>query len=786
MRSTRDMFMRLKGIRSATLTLAAFVVAGLAMSACGELTGPKSPSTPTDVVATLVSNTSATITWKPSPLNDGVISYTIFRNGNKIGESTTTSYTDTGLAQNTTYVYSVAANCKGGIVSDPSVETEAATVTTIDLTPPRVIANQPPTNFNGVSSGATASATFSEPMDSVSLNTATFTLKVTSTGAAIPGTVTYNKATRIAEFKPTSALPNPTNITATITTGVKDLAGNALAAAYTWAFTTRDDTGPTVIATAPSNGATGISPNTSVNITFSEAMDASTVTATNITMRVTSSGTAVTGTVTYNTTTHVATFTPSAALAQNASYTVTVSGNVKDAAGNLMGANVEFAFSTGDITPPTVTAVVPADSATGVALNSTVKVTFSEPMDPTTINTTTVSLKNTATTAVVAATVTYDAATRTATLTPSAALAGNTRYTVTVTTGARDLSANGLASAFTSTFTTLNPDNTPPTVIAVAPLNNATGVPTNTTVRVTFSEAMDQLTLTAANLTLKNTATSAVIATNISYDVGTNTVTLTPTGPLSNGTGYTVTVGTGVKDLAGNALAAQFTSSFTTALVTDNTPPTVVSRTPSNGSTNVAINTNVTVTFSEPMDATTINSTNITLTQTVGGTVVPVTVNYNSGTNTATLDPTSDLLNNTSYTITVTTGVKDVAGNALAAQSASTFTTIADTISPTIIATSPVNGATGVATSAVVTVTFSEDMDPTTINGTTFTLKTTVGSIAVTGTVSYNTSTRVATFTPTAALTANTNYTATVTTGAKDLAGNPLAVNASFSFNTAP
>ncbi|HMA20620.1 MAG TPA: Ig-like domain-containing protein, partial [Gemmatimonadaceae bacterium] len=147
---------------------------------------------------------------------------------------------------------------------------------------------------------------------------------------------------------------------------------------------------------------------------------------------------------------------------------------------------------------------------------------------------------------------------------------------------------------------------------------------------------------------------------------------------------------------------------------------------------------------------------------------------------------TSDLLNNTSYTITVTTGVKDVAGNALAAPSTSTFTTIADTISPTIIATSPVNGATGVATSAVVTVTFSEDMDPTTVNGTTFTLKTTVGSIAVIGTVSYNTTTRIATFTPTAALTANTGYTATVTTGAKDLAGNPLAVNASFSFTTAP
>jgi hypothetical protein len=77
-------------------------------------------------------------------------------------------------------------------------------------------------------------------------------------------------------------------------------------------------------------------------------------------------------------------------------------------------------------------------------------------------------------------------------------------------------------------------------------------------------------------------------------------------------------------------------------------------------------------------------------------------------------------------------------------------------------------------------------MDITTINGTTFTLKTTVGSIPVAGVVSYNTTTRVATFTPSGALTASTSYTATVTNGAKDTAGNALAVNASFSFTTAP
>jgi hypothetical protein len=263
---------------------------------------------------------------------------------------------------------------------------------------------------------------------------------------------------------------------------------------------------------------------------------------------------------------------------------------------------------------------------------------------------------------------------------------------------------------------------------------------------------------------------------------------LTPTGPLSNATNYTVTVTTAVKDLAGNALAAQFTSSFLTAAVTDTTPPTIVSRTPPNGTTNVATNTTVTVTFSEAMDATTINTTTITLKPTASGTNVTATVVCNTPApcTTATLTPSAPLLNNTSYTVTVTTGVKDVAGNALAAQSTSTFTTVADTTPPTITATSPTNGATGIATSAIVTVTFSEPMDQTTILAAgTFTLKNTVTSANITGVVSYNPSTQIATFTPNAALAALTNFTATVTTAAKDVAGNALAINASFSFTTA-
>ena len=79
-------------------------------------------------------------------------------------------------------------------------------------------------------------------MDPTTINTTTFSLKITTTGANIPGTVTYTAATRVAEFKPTNQLPSSTSITATVTAGVKDISGNALlltaGSPGIWSFTT--------------------------------------------------------------------------------------------------------------------------------------------------------------------------------------------------------------------------------------------------------------------------------------------------------------------------------------------------------------------------------------------------------------------------------------------------------------------------------------------------------------------------------------------------------------------
>jgi len=103
-----------------------------------------------------------------------------------------------------------------------------------------------------------------------------------------------------------------------------------------------------------------------------------------------------------------------------------------------------------------------------------------------------------------------------------------------------------------------------------------------------------------------------------------------------------------------------------------------------------------------------------------------------------------------------------------------------DTTAPTVSSTNPANGATSVA---VITATFSEAMNASMITATTFTV-TGPGATPVAGTVAYNASTYIATFTPTAALAASTVYTATITTGVQDLAGNALAANHPWGFTT--
>jgi hypothetical protein len=314
-----------------------------------------------------------------------------------------------------------------------------------------------------------------------------------------------------------------------------------------------------------------------------------------------------------------------------------------------------------------------------------------------------------------------------------------------------------------------------PIVVSTSPVVNATGVSINTTVSAVFNEAMDAATINVMTFTLKQgtTAVPGLVTYNDS------TATFSPISTLALNTTYTATITTGAKDPAGNAMVNDYVWSFTTGSSADIAAPLVIYTDPVNAATGVVLNKKISATFSEAMNASTLNGVTFTLKQ--GTTPITGIVTY-SGT-TALFSPSADFVANTVYTATITTGAKDLAGNALANNYVWSFTTgsTSDVVRPTVIATDPVNAATGVALTKKLAAMFSEAMNPLTINATTFLLK--YGTTAVTGTVTYIGTT--ATFTPSANLLPNTLYTATITTGAQDPAGNALANNYVWTFTTA-
>jgi Ice-binding-like/Bacterial Ig-like domain len=414
-------------------------------------------------------------------------------------------------------------------------------------------------------------ATFSKPVDCTTLNSPATSFVLTGPATTVvSGTVSCSGM--VATFVPEAPLAINTLFTATITTAVKDLAGNALAGNFVWSFRTASGaTTPSVISVVPSIGATAVPINQTLTATFSEAMNPATITATTFTLAG-PGGAAVTGTVAYVVAGSIATFTPAASLAASTVYTATITTGAKDLAGDALASNFVWTFTTSatpDTTKPTVTATNPANAATNVPINQAVTATFSKPVNPATISSTSFLLKGSGG-AAVAGLVSYAGVANLATFTPTAPLAANTLFTATITTAVTDLAGNTLASNYVWTFTTgAAPNTTKPEITSTSPANGATGVSLGQAVSATFSEAMDPLTITTATFQLTGPGSRSIAAT-VTYDSINFIATLTPSSPLVASATYTATVTTGATDLAGNMLGtggAPNPWSFTTGTV---------------------------------------------------------------------------------------------------------------------------------------------------------------------------------------------------------------------------
>ena len=522
-------------------------------------------------------------------------------------------------------------------------------------------------------------------------------------------------------------------------------------------FVQPDGLCPIVVSTDPANLETSVALNKVITITFNENMNPATITNASITI---TGASAVAGTVTYSGKT--ATFTPSSSLAVNTTYTGKVTTAVKNETGNALQADYIWTFSTGTTLSPVVISTDPANNVTNVPLNKMVTATFNMPMNPSTINTTTFKLMQ-GTTAI-AGVVTYS--NNTASFTPNSPLVSNSLFTATITTGAKNSIGTALAANYNWSFTTGT--LTAPTVISTDPTNNATAVLLNKVISGTFSEVMSPSSINATSFTLMQG--SNVVTGTVTYSG--STAYFTPTLNLLESSVYTATITTGAKNPAGTSLANNYVWTFTTGT---SLAPIVISTDPLNNQVGVDLNKTVTATFNMSMDPLTINATTFTVKQ--GVNAVAGTVTYTGST--ASFNSTLPFATNTVYTATITTGAKNLAGTAMAANYVWTFTT-GTSLAPIVISTDPTSNAVNVPLNKVITASFNMPMDPLTINFTTFKLS--KSGLPVAGTVTYSGST--ASFTPSSNLSINANYTATITTGAKNPAGTSLANNYVWNFTT--
>jgi fibronectin type 3 domain-containing protein len=520
------------------------------------------PTAPSGLVAT-VNGTSASLTWNPATDNVGVTKYDVYRSttpgftpgpGNRIAQPTGTSYTDTGLAAGT-YYYKVQAEDAAGNIG-PSSNEAGATIP--DTTPPTV-----PGNLTATGGAGQASLSWTASTDNVGVTRYDLYRSTTSGFTPAPGNriaqptgISYTDSglaagTYYYKVQAEDAAGNLSGASNQATAIVTAAAPTGLVAAYAF-----DEGSGTTTADRSGNNNTGTLSNTTWS-TAGRFGNALFFNGTNARVNVNdSSSLDLTSGMTLE-----AWVKPSVI---NANYQTTV---LKEQPGDLAYA---LYANTGNGRPDTEAAIGgSARTATG----------------PSSLPTGTWSYL----------TATYDGANLRLYVNGTQVVQQAASGLITTSTGALRIGGNAIwGEWFTGwidevrvynralsageiqndMFTSVTPDNTPPTISAKSPAPGSAGINVGTPVTATFNEVLRASTVTSSNFTLKDGANNVVPAT-VSYDSSTNVVALTPQAALQYGGTYTVTAkggAGGITDYVGNPLAADVSWSFTT----EASPPQVL------------------------------------------------------------------------------------------------------------------------------------------------------------------------------------------------------------------
>jgi hypothetical protein len=541
---------------------------------------------------------------------------------------------------------------------------------------------------------------------------------ISGVSAPVNGTVTYNSTTHVVTFAPTTGYFGAASFTYTIT----DTLGGTSSANVLLTVKA-----PPPVANADSGFTTP--QNTALTIAASSLL-ANDTDPDSLAMTVTGVSAPVNGTVTYNAATSTVTFTPTSGYSGPASFTYSISDTAGGTASATVSLNVNAAAV--PVANPDSGLTTLQNTATTIAASSL----LANDTDPNGLALSVTGVSN-----AVNGTATSNAATSTVTFTPTTGYTGAASFTYTITD-----TAGGTASATVSL-----------TVKAPQPLvaTNDSGFSTSKNTPLTMNASQLLANDTDPNgLTPTISGVSAPVNGTVTYNSTTHVVTFTPTTGYTGAASFTYAI----TDTAGGTGSATVSLNVNAAAAPAANPDSGFT-TLQNSATTIAAS------------ALLANDTDPNgLTPTISGVSNPVngTVSYNSATNAVTFTPTTGYTGAASFTYSIT----DTAGGTASA-----------TVSLTVKAPQPLvaTNDSGFSTSANTPITIStaqlvaNDTDP---NGLTPTI--TGVSNPVNGTVSYNATTQVVTFTPTTGYTGAASFTYAIadSSGATGSASVALTVNA--------
>jgi hypothetical protein len=264
-----------------------------------------------------------------------------------------------------------------------------------------------------------------------------------------------------------------------------------------------------------------------------------------------------------------------------------------------------------------------------------------------------------------------------------------------------------------------------PMVLSTIPDNQSLDNNINTTITVVFSEVIDPASVSSKTISVRDAMTDSIIEGDLTH--AGSTVIFKALSPFQAFTVYALKVTTDVRDVAGNPLQNPVITTFTTGVQGDSTAPDVSQTTPARGAVDVGVNAMIGVTFTEPMLASTITTTPSPLTFIKGTSIIAGNIISFDG-KTAIYAPLEPLDFSTTYVVTLSDSVTDLAGNHPPwngnpyTWGFTTRESDSDIIRPNVLSTIPAHDANSISVNSPIVAVFDETLMVSSVTSTTFLL----------------------------------------------------------------